>query len=39
MGLKAGTYLLEVFIDPENRQHEDSRIRGNNRVRVELRIK
>jgi hypothetical protein len=39
MGLKAGTYLLEVSIDPENRQHEDQRIRGNNRVRVELKIK
>lgn len=39
MGLKAGTYLLEVSIDPENRQHEDSRIRGNNRVRVELKVK
>jgi len=39
MGLKKGTYTLEVNIDPFNRQGEMDRIRGNNKTKIEFEIK
>ncbi len=39
MGLSKGTYTLEVFIDPENRQQEMKQIRKNNRISVEFETK
>ncbi len=39
MRLEAGTYNLEVFIDPRNRAGEEEPFRGNNRVIAEFKVK
>lgn len=38
MNLEAGTYKLEIFIDPDGNAGEDDAIRANNRVMVEFEV-